>query len=554
MKKLKIWRLSVVLVPFVLGSAVALAADKNREQRRAAGEIFWSAGDEPVSMDPTKQVDGTSYPWLGLLYEGLVTTDSKGQLMPGAAERWDISPDKKTWTFHIRKSAQWHDGKPVTATDFEYTFKRLVDPGYASFYSFIGATAGIINASDIIAKKKAPKELAVKALSPQTLEIRLERPVVFFAALMSFQSFYPVRQDLVEKFGDLFANDPASVIGNGPFRLASWKKEHSMRVEKFPAYWNAKAIKIQAVESPAVIKDAQSEFNAFSTGSLDFVSLRTPEVLKQAQEAKNKVVPYQAGCISFMALNVKPGRPFASKELRLAIQAGINRAEFVNKVIAMPGYKTANSMVPDFIPGAKPNGTFRKEVPLIWKDADLASSKRHIQAHLKSKGTTKVEAITILAGDSTRSKKYSEYWQSALTKILGSEVKVETLPSKAMVQKERDLDYDLALTGWCPDYRDAMTMLDFHTTTNENNFTGWSSPRYDELIAQAAKEGDASKRLALFAEAEAIYLADAPSIPYYQSGGVSSYAEGLSGVFRDAVGINPDFRYATWEQRPSAKR
>ena len=255
-----------------------------------------------------------------------------------------------------------------------------------------------------------------------------------------------------------------------------------------------------------------------------------------------------------MALNVKPGRPFASKELRLAIQAGINRAEFVDKVIAMPGYKTTNSMVPDFIPGAKPNGTFRKEVPLTWKDADIETAKRHIAAHLKSKGINKVETITILAGDSTRSKKYSEYWQSALAKILGSEVKVETLPSKAMVQKERDLDYDLSLTGWCPDYRDAMTMLDFHTTTNENNFTGWSSPRYDQLIAEAGKEGDASKRLALFAEAEKIYLDDAPSIPYYQSGGVSSYAEGLSGVFRDAVGINPDFRYATWEQTPSAKR
>ena len=517
-----------------------------RDTRRNSGEIFWSPGAEPVSLDPTKQVDGSSASWLGHMFEGLLMYDATGKLVPASAESYQISPDHRVYTFTIRPTARWHDGKPVTAHDFAYTFRRLVDPAYASVYSFIATTAGILNASDVIARKLPVDKLGVKALDDRHFEVTLAQPVAFFPSLMAFQSFYPVRQDLVEKFGEQFAVEPASVIGNGPFRLAKWQKDHSLRIERVATHWNANQIRITALESPAVIKDAQADYNNFITGGIDVLTTKVAEVVRQAQDAKLKMQTYDTGCVSFLSLNQKPGRPFANRELRQAIQKGINRTEFVNKIVGVPGNKPIYTFVPDFMPGSKSGSFYRKEVPIVWKDHDLAAAKQHLQAFLDQTHSLRAPPFTILSGDSSREKKYAEYWQNELAKLLGTEVRVDNAPLKVMVQKERDKDYDLSLTGWCPDYMDAMTFMDFHTGTNDNNFTGWSNPAHDKLIEEAGREANLAKRVALFAAAEKIYLNEAPSVPYYQSGGIVITAEGLTGVKKNVVGVGNDFRFARW--------
>lgn len=523
------------------------AASKNRSQRRAAKEVYWSAGAEPVSLDPTKQVDGSSASWLGHIYEGLLTYNQSGNIVPATAERWTVSDDKKRWTFYLRSSAKWQDGKPVRAQDFEFAFRRLVDPGYASIYAFIAETAGIRNAGKIIAKQLPKEALGVKSIDERTFEVELEHPVAFFAALMAFQSFFPIRADLVEKFGANFAIDPASVIGNGPFRLVQWRKDDSIRIEKADTYWNAASIKLNAIESPSLIKDAQADYNNFQTGGIDYLIARSPEVVHQAQAAGFKVQAYDSGCVFFLSLNSKAGRVFADRELRLAVQAGINRSEFVNKIVAVPGNKPIYPFVPSYMPGAKPGSGFRSELPVSWKDHDSQAAALHLANYLKNSGQSKVPSFTLLSGDSSQTKKFAEYWQNSLAKILKTDVRIETLPGKAAAQRQRDLQYDSSITGWCPDYLDAMTFMDFHTSTNDNNFTGWSNKRYDELIAQSFVEGDPLRRMRLFAEAEGIYLSEAPSVPFYQAGGTYFVTKGLRGIKRNAVGISIDFRAAYWE-------
>lgn len=535
------------LIFLALSGAALAASNKTQDQRRAAQEIYYSAAAEPVSLDPTKQVDGSSSSWLGHMFEGLMTHDQDGKLVPGSAERYEASADKKVWTFWIRKNAQWHDGKAVSAKDFEFAFKRLVDPQYASVYAFIAMTAGMQNADAIIAGKLPKEQLGVKALDDVRLQVTLDKPVVYFDELMSFQSFYPVRQDLVEKYGSTFAIDPASVIGNGPFKMAHWEKEHSLRIEKAANYWNAAAITITAIESPSMIKDAQADYNNYATKGLDYLSIRTPEVVAQAQAAKQKLIPFANGCVSFFALNVKPGRPFADRALRLALRAGIDRKEFVNKIVGLPGNKPAYHFLPDYLPGAAPGSSYRKDVPIPFKDHDIAEAQAQLDEYKKRTGNATMPKFTILTTDSTTSRKYGEYWQNAFQKLMKTEVKIENLPLKAMTQRERDLDFDISLTGWCPDYMDAMTFADFHTGTNDNNFTGWANAEHDKLIAEAGRETDPKKRIALFAAAEKIYLADAPSVPYYESGSVYMTAPGLEGVRRGIIGISTDFRFAHWK-------
>ena len=551
-------RLLATLLNLGLGLALTtcgntFADQLSRDQRRAANEVYLSAGDEPPSMDPTKQADTLSGFWLGHIYEGLLIYDANGNVAPGAAESFKVSEDKKTWTFTIRKNARWHDGKAVSAKDFVFAWQRLVDPAYASEYAFIATVAALANAEDIISKKLPKEKLGVKATDDHTLVVSLTRPVAFFDSLMAFQVFFPVREDVVKKFGDKFAAGQESIVGNGPYKLSAWAKEQSMRIEKADSYWNAAKIKIKAISSPSMVKDTQANYNNFQTGGIDMVSTGTPEVIKQAQDAKHRVQSFPSGCVSYFTLNTRPGKAFANQDLRQAIQIGINRSEFVNKIIGVPGYKPTYGIVPDYLPGSKNGSTYRKEAPLPFKDADLASATKHLDAYRRATGIKQVPPFTILAGDSSRAKKYAEYFQNALSKLLGTTVKIENVPFKVRLQKTRDAQFDMTMAGWCPDYRDAMTFMDLFTSKNENNNTGWANKAYDTLIEKAADEPDLAARVRIFAQAEKLLVSEAPIVSTDQSGGAYVLAPGLTGVRRAVFGTDPDFRNASWA-RPEASQ
>ncbi len=524
----------------------AFSQTKTQQQRQKSQEIYWSAMDEAPSMDPTKQADTVSGMWLGHIYEGLMTYDKTGKVVPGTAEKMVVSADKKTVTFTIRKNAKWHDGKAVRAQDFEYAWKRIVDPAYASEYSFIASVAAIKNAEDIVAKKLPIDQLGVKSLDDHRLEVTLSRPVPFFDSLMAFQVFNPIRKDIVEKYGDKFATVTESVVGNGPFKLVAWQKEQSMRIEKADTYWNASAIKIKAIESPSMVKDAQANFNNFQTGGIDMANVNTTELIKQSQTSKLKVEAFPTGCVDYFELNTRAGSVFSDQKLRQALRSGINRNEFIHKIVGVPGYISAFGIVPDFMPGSKASSTYRREAPLKAKDADLAEAKKLIQESLKASGKSQVPSFTILANDSSRVKKFAEYFQNNLSKLFGTQVKIETVPFKSRLQRSRDGQFDIAIVGWCPDYRDAMTFMDLYTTKNENNTSGWSNAKFDGLIEKAANETDLAIRVKHFADAEAILFDEAPMVATDQAATPYVVNKALHGVRRAPFGADPDFRFAEW--------
>lgn len=535
-----------VVVAAALGPISAFAQTKTQQQRQTSQEVYWSALDEAPSMDPTKQADTISGMWLGHIYEGLMTYDKTGKVVPGTAEKMVVSADKKTITFSIRKNAKWHDGKAVRAQDFEFAWKRLVDPAFASEYAFIATVAALQNAEDIIAKKLPIDKLGVKSLDDHTLQVTLARPVAFFDSLMAFQVFDPIRQDLVQKYGDKFATATESIVGNGPFKLVAWQKEQSMRIEKADTYWNAAAIKLKAIESPSMVKDAQANFNNFQTGGIDLTNVNTTELIKQSQNAKLKIEAFPTGCLDYIELNTRAGRVFADEKLRKAMRIGLNRNEFIHKIIGVPGYLSAFGIVPDFMPGSKANSTYRREAPIQSKDGDLAGAKKLIQETLAASGKSQIPSFTILANDSSRVKKFAEYYQNSLSKLFNTQVKIETVPFKSRLQRSRDGQFDIAISGWCPDYRDPMTFMDLYTSKNENNTSGWSNAKFDSLIEKAANEGDLAARVKIFAEAEAILIDQAPLVPTDQAATPYVAHKSLRGVRRAPFGADPDFRFAEW--------
>lgn len=535
-------------------SVFSLSADaqqNSQADRRNNQEVFVNMGDEPPSMDPNKGVDAVSYFWLGHMFEGLMTTDKNGNIVPGAASHVAVSGDGKTYTFTIRPNAKWHDGKKVTAKDFEYAFQRLVDPAFASEYSFIAITAQIVNAEDVIKKKKPVSELGVKATNDSTLVIKLDNPVAFFKSMMSFQAFFPVRKDIVEKYGDKFATSVESIVGNGPFKMVAWKKESSMRMEKASTYWNAAAVKLRAVEAPVMLKDNGAAFNNFRTGGLDITGL-DKERLETAQRERLQVKTFSDGAVFYLELNQRQGKLFSNQKLRQALRIAINRREYINKITGVPGDKPAFGIVPDYMPGAAK--TYRQEAKLDYRDGDIATAKKLIKEYLSETKQAKVPSFSILAGDSTVAKKESEYFQDLLKKVFETDVKIDSVPFKTRLQKQRDGQFDIASGGWGPDYLDAMTFMDLFTSANDNNHGGYVNKTFDELIAKAQKSGNMAERVKLFHEAEKLLiLTDSALVPIIQRGRAYLLAEGLQNVRRNQIGQDPDLRFASWSGASAKK-
>jgi oligopeptide transport system substrate-binding protein len=319
-----------------------------------------------------------------------------------------------------------------------------------------------------------------------------------------------------------------------------------MRIEKADTYWNAAAIKIKAIESPSMVKDAQANFNNFQTGGIDIANVNTTELIKQSQNSKLKIEAFPTGCVNYIELNTRAGHVFADEKLRQAMRIGLNRNEFIHKIVGVPGYLSAFGIVPDFMPGSKANSTYRREAPLKTKDADIAGAKKLIQDALKASGKAQVASFTILANDSSRVKKFAEYYQNSLSKLFGTQVKIETVPFKSRLQRSRDGQFDIAISGWCPDYRDPMTFMDLYTSKNENNTSGWSNAQFDSLIEKAANEGDLAARVKIFAEAETLLMEQAPLVTTDQAATPYVVSKSLKGVRRAPFVADPDFRYSEW--------
>lgn len=535
----------------LLSFGAAFAQQNTQADRRNNQELFLNMGDEPPSMDPNKGVDAVSYFWLGHLFEGLMTTDKNGNIVPGTASHVAVSDSGKTYTFTIRPNAKWHDGKKVTAKDYEFAFQRLVDPAFASEYAFIAETAQILNAKDVINKKKAVSELGAKAVNDTTFVVKLENPVAFFKSLMVFQAFFPVRKDIVEKHGDKFATNVETIVGNGPFKLVSWKKETSMRMEKASTYWNASAVKLRAIEAPVMLKDVGAAFNNFRTGGLDMTGL-DKERLETAQRERLQVKTFPDGGVFFLEMNQRAGKIFENKKLRQALRIAISRREYISKVTGVPGDKPAYGLVPDYMPGVAK--TYRQEGTLTYRDGDINGAKKLIKEYLAETKQTKVPSFSILAGDSPNAKKESEYLQALLKNVFATEVKIDSVPFKTRLQKQRDGQFDIVSAGWGPDYLDAMTFMDLFMTTNGNNHGGYSNKAYDDLIAKAQRSGDMAERVKLFIEAEQmLVLNDSAIVPIIQRGRAYLLAEGLQGVRRNQVGQDPDLRFASWSGASAKK-
>ncbi|MCG0275446.1 MAG: peptide ABC transporter substrate-binding protein [Thermosediminibacteraceae bacterium] len=537
LKKLTAILLSMLFVASILTGCSDTAT-------KSSNELVFSISSEPT-LDPQLATDQYSIVVGNAVFEGLVRYYD-GKVYPGMAEKWEVSEDKKVYTFHLR-DAKWSDGSKVTAYDFEYSIKRLLDPKLASGYAYQGYY--ILNGEEYNnGKINDPNLVGVKALDEKTLQITLKSPTKYFESLLGFISFLPSKKEYVEKYGEKYAADADKMVYNGPFIIKEWKHEQEIVLEKNPNYWAKDKIKLDKVRI-LITNDPNTAYQMFENGELDFADVPTPLVEQVKKEGKG--LTYMDSFEYFIRFNMKrQDKPYlANENFRKAIGFAIDRENYIN--MAFKGIsKPATRYIPPTISGLEKK--FAEEFPYEFypKNADVAKAKELLNKAMKEVGITDPSKISIeiMVDDSSGTRDGVEAIQDMLVRNLGIKVDIKIVTFKERLQRMRSGDYEVMITRWGPDYDDPMTYLDYWMISEGMINSGWTDEKYNELCEKAKNETDFAKRNEIMFEAEKYLLEKGAVVPLYFRERLwvkKDYVKDLIRTF--SSGSDPDFIYASIE-------
>lgn len=536
--------IAILLIAVMAASVLAGCGAKSSRDSIVA--LF---GSEPNTMDPglMQTLDGGTY--VAHLFEGL-TRNSYGKFVPGVAEKWDISEDLTTYTFHLRKNAVWSDGKAVTAKDFEYAWKRALDPTTASPYAYImyyvkggeelnsfalkeGATEDEKKKEKEEIKKLAD-QVGVKALDDYILQVTLIAPTPFFLELCAFQTYLPIRQDTVEKNGDKWTQTPETYLTNGPYVLKEWKHNDEIVVTKSDSYWDKGRAKIKEIHFK-LMDDDKAALSATEAGEIDinYAHMPNEEIPRLLKEGKAKIYPDMA-CYFYDFNTKKP--PFDNPKVRKAITLAIDRTYIVEKV-TMANQKPAVGFVPYGLPDPVAKKEFREvSGDYLPKTANIEEAKKLLAeaGYPDGKGLPEIEFIY---NTSEGHKKIAEAIQEQLKQNLGITIKLTNMEWAVFVEERNKRNFSFCRDGWGADHSDPLTFLDLWTSKSGNNNTEWKNAEYDALIKTAQTTSDSKARFDAMYKAEKLLMEEMPILPLYFYTKTIMEPANLKGHFKSAMGI-----------------
>lgn len=515
-------KVKTTLTGVALTSLVVLMAACSNSSSSSSGKkdttITYMQGDVLQTMDPAHATDIISGQSIDDAESGLYRYKGKKIVPDLASKQATVSNDGKTYTFHLRKNAKWSDGKQITAADFVYSWQRVVNPKTASEYAYI--FSGIKNADAIMAGKKAPSTLGVKATGKYTFTVQLEKAMPYFNSMITLQTFSPVERSAVEKYGDKFGTNAKYITYSGEYRLKKWSGAETTWTEvKNKTYWNAKNVNVDKVKYQ-VVKDNSTAMNLFDAGKIDDITV-SGDTATQNQNSKSYNTVVQ-NATYYLELNQDKVPALKNQKVRQALSLAVNRKQFIKQVLGdgsqpvktvVPANMMANTDGTDFATAASKGLT-------DYASYNLTKAKKLFKEGMKESGQSSLK-MTLLTDDTDAAKATVEYLQSAFEK-LGSNVKVSTkeVPFKTRLQLSADKNFDVVVSAWSADFPDAISFLDMFTTGNTYNRAKWSNAEYDKLVnaSKTTDANNATKRWNDLVKAAQLLTKQDAVIPLYQSG------------------------------------
>ncbi len=498
--------------------------------------VRWLDSQEPPEMNSMLMTDTVCLTLYRHVGEGLVRMGPTNERQPGIAESWDVSEDGLTYTFHLR-DAKWSNGDPITANDFAFTFKTLLNKDTGAPYSYLGY---LIKGGEAYNTGKGKVEdLGIEVKDDKTLIITLERPADYFLDVCAFGVFYPVNEKFYNSVGaENYGKDADKILYSGPFVIETWEHEVGLVLKKNPNYWNADIVKIAGIDM-RIVKDAETALNMFLAGDLDMVGVRGKQI-QTVLDAGYEIKKYGDGATFYIEFNTRDkvgdkDNPLRNKYIRQALSFALDRKGYISTVLKDDTMVATSYTTPEI--AGKTKATFPEEFaePLV-KDNDPAAAKESLEKGLAELGIKAEDLkLSMLSDDTDTAKETAAFYQECWKRNLGIDVEILTMPFKSRLEKTQKNDFMMSSSGWGPDYNDPMTFLDVYETGNGNNHTGYSSKEYDDLLDQARNEKDRDKRYDIYFQMEKLLMTDMPFAPvYFRVRNYTTVPE-LKGVVRNAL-------------------
>jgi oligopeptide transport system substrate-binding protein len=473
----------------------------NEAPARAADNYFRvNLGTEPPSLDWSLATDHVSFNVISNLMVGLTEFDNELKPAPVIAKAWELHEGGQRIIFHLRDDVQWSDGQKVRAQDFEYSWKRLLDPKTASEYAYI--LFDLVNAQAYHEGKIAEAaQVGVRALDDLKLEVRLRHPASYFLALTTFEVTFPQRQDIIEKFATRWT-EPGNIVTNGPYLLSSWKHENEIELSANPNFFGGKPA-IDKVRM-FMINEKTTALAMYEQGQLDFIDNHSIPIFEKERLSKQrgfKRVPQLRGYYYGFRVD-RP--PFHDPRVRQAFMMAVDRRVFPN--ILQGGQIPAPSWIP---PG------------MLAHNLKIGLPFNPVEARrlLREAGYTDGKSFppVVLAYNTEEDHKLiAEAVQGMWQRNLGVVVKLENMEWKVYLKQLQDNPPALFRLGWGADYPDPDNFMKLFTANSGNNNTRWKNKTYDQLLEQAARELDVKKRARLYDAAQKILCeTDLPIMPLF---------------------------------------
>ncbi|MGL3796706.1 peptide ABC transporter substrate-binding protein [Lactiplantibacillus plantarum] len=538
-----------VVMSLVLVTVLA-ACGKHNSQSSGNGKYASSQVlnlSYPSSLDSIDISNMSGYGSTGNIFESLYRLGKNGSITPGLAKSTKVSKDGKTYTFTIR-NAKWSDGSKITAQDFVYSWKRTVTPATKSQYAYL--FSGVKNADEIVAGKKSPSTLGVKAQGEHTFIVTLDKPITYFKKLMTYPLFGPISEKAVKKWGNKYATKAQYMLYSGPFKLTGWTgTNNSWQFVKNNQYWDKKAVHLQKINY-TVNESTTTTLNLFQEKKLDLTQLASEQVKNMKSSSDYTTYPYSITAFlvyNFQDSNATIKKALNNAKIRQAISLSINRKTLVKNVIGDASTVSKTFVPQDLVKDAKNGKDFADESTVKNSTSyNKALAQKLWKQGLKETGIKKL-SIQLLASNDEPNKPISQYLKSALEKNLdGLTVNLSNIPSKVASSRAQSGDFDLYLSGWGADFNDPISHLQIMTNNSGYNYGKYNSSTYNALVNKAQNQdaNDTSARWQDMINAEKTIMKDQGITPLYQT--VYSYLQNpkVKGIIHNTAGTQWNYKYA----------